>query len=317
MKFHNYYKNLAKLEEDFSDLDPVDQFPDEIEILKIQYEVNYVILNNYFRAVLLINEISTRAYELTTDVLTISATNYMAWYHRRLCIDKLNLDLEDELSWLDLIIADNQKNYQIWHHRKFIIEKSNNPSHEKEILGNIFDDEPKNFHAWSHRIWVVKRFGLYYGELDYVTKLLKKDCRNNSAWNYRFFLLSYHDQNDSFDFLKELEYVFSFILNDVENESPYNYIRGIVDEPLINKEKLKLKELKTIKITCENIIKNNECYHAYSLLLDFLLEDYADSQNDEELGKKISDMFDKLAVIDFIRKKYWMWRKNAVFNISK
>ncbi len=93
----------------------------------------------------------------------------MAWYHRRLCLDNLKeLNLHDELKWLDSITVENQKNYQIWHHRKVLIEKLNDPSHEKIILDEVFDDEPKNFHAWCHRIWVIRRFNLFDGELDYI-----------------------------------------------------------------------------------------------------------------------------------------------------
>jgi protein farnesyltransferase/geranylgeranyltransferase type-1 subunit alpha len=105
-----------------------------------------------------------------------SATNYMAWYHRRLCIDEpgLMIDLNQELDWLDSIIVENQKNYQIWHHRKVIIEKLQDPSHEKKVLAEIFSEEPKNFHAWCHRIWVVRRFSLYEGELDYVENMLEE-----------------------------------------------------------------------------------------------------------------------------------------------
>lgn len=98
----------------------------------------------------------------------------MAWYHRRLCLDHLNLSLEAELKWLDSIMIENQKNYQIWHHRKVIIEKLNDPSHEKSVLDLVFKDEPKNFHAWCHRIWVVRRFNLFEGELKYVDSLLEE-----------------------------------------------------------------------------------------------------------------------------------------------
>ena len=98
----------------------------------------------------------------------------MAWYHRRICIDKLELNLENELIFLDSIMEENQKNYQIWHHRKVIVEKSQIFNKEKDILNLIFENEPKNFHAWCHRIWVVRRFNITENELEWVDEMINK-----------------------------------------------------------------------------------------------------------------------------------------------
>lgn len=100
----------------------------------------------------------------------------MAWYHRRKCLDNLNLDLnlENELNFLDENMVENQKNYQIWHHRKVIVEKSQIFAKEKPMLNEIFDDEPKNFHAWCHRIWVVRRFNLTENELEWVEEMINR-----------------------------------------------------------------------------------------------------------------------------------------------
>ena len=104
----------------------------------------------------------------------------MAWYHRRLCLDKININLQEELNWLDLIGVENQKNYQIWQHRKIIVERTGDYSHEKIFLNQVFEDEPKNFHAWCHRIWIVRRFGIYEGEIDFVESILKEVILNKS-----------------------------------------------------------------------------------------------------------------------------------------
>jgi len=159
----------------WSDIEPVPQFSDNVEILKIDYSNDVREINDYFRAILQNNEISIRAYNLTTEMINTSATNYMAWYHRRLCLDNIKeLDLQSELNWLDSITVENQKNYQIWHHRKVLVEKLNDPTHEKPLLDEVFKDEPKNFHAWCHRIWVVRRFDLIQGEMDYIESKLEE-----------------------------------------------------------------------------------------------------------------------------------------------
>ena len=125
----------------WSDIDPIDQFSPEVDILKIDYDDKYKEISSYFRAILHKNELSMRAYNLNTELLEINATNYMAWYHRRQCLDNLTIDLKKELNWLDEFGVVNQKNYQIWHHRKVIIEKLNDPSQEKPFLDQVFSQE--------------------------------------------------------------------------------------------------------------------------------------------------------------------------------
>ena len=115
----------------WKDITPVPQFSPNVEILKIQYKPEYIELMDYFRAIILKNELSQRAYELTTEVINEAPTNYMAWQHRRCCLDACDISLLDELNWLDTMMVDNQKNYQIWQHRRVLIEKLQDTSHEK------------------------------------------------------------------------------------------------------------------------------------------------------------------------------------------
>jgi protein farnesyltransferase/geranylgeranyltransferase type-1 subunit alpha len=164
---------LKRKDVDWTDIIPLEQFSPEIDILKMEYDDKFIEISSYFRAILHKNEISYRAFNLTTELIQVNSTNYMAWYHRRQCIDLLKVDLKKELDWLDEIGVINQKNYQIWHHRKVVIEKLNDPSHEKAFLDRVFDEEPKNFHAWCHRIWVVRRFNLFEGEINYIENMLK------------------------------------------------------------------------------------------------------------------------------------------------
>jgi protein farnesyltransferase/geranylgeranyltransferase type-1 subunit alpha len=226
----------------------------------------------------------------------------MAWYHRRVCLDNIKeLDFKEELKWVDSITVDNQKNYQIWHHRKVLIEKLNDPSHEKPLLDLIFDDEPKNFHAWCHRIWVVRRFNLYEGEYEFIEKKLQEDIRNNSVWNYRYFLINHMNNNNLSEEIinSEINYALNKIVEVPNNESPYSYIRGLL------KPRCKIKNYVKIKQTMEDIIENDkECVYAYSLLLDWYIE--------EKNKEKILDIIDVLVKVDYIRKKYWLWRKENI-----
>ena len=172
-KSNQFVPFLKRKDVDWKDITPLEQFSPEIDILKMDYDDKFKEISNYFRAILHNNEVSLRAFNLTTELIQVNSTNYMAWYHRRQCIDQLNINLQKELDWLDDIGVINQKNYQIWHHRKVVIEKLNDPSHEKAFLDRVFEEEPKNFHAWCHRIWVVRRFNLLEGEIEYIEKMLE------------------------------------------------------------------------------------------------------------------------------------------------
>ena len=259
---------------------------------------------NIFRAVLLSREISYRVYNLTSLVLSIFPTNYVCWVLRRECLDKVKeIDPYQELAWLDSIMVENQKNYQIWHHRKLLIEKINDASHEKIVLNNVFLSEPKNFHAWTHRIWMIRRFNNVEGEFDFIENMLKDDIKNNSVWNYRFFLVQFNNNNklDKEIVEKEIKYTLNKIKINPINECPYCYIRG-----LINKSGFKYSDFLFVKEELEKILKTNE-NNSYGLML--LLDYYEEEKNKE----KFEEMIEKLIKVDYIRKKYYRWRKENSF----
>ena len=289
------------------DVSPMPQFSPEVKLMKIQYTDEETEIMDIFRAVLNSKEVSLRVYELTTSVISYFPTNYCAWVLRRQCLDKVKeIDPKEELNWLDSIQEQNQKNYQIWHHRKLLIEKLNDASHEKEILDKIFNTEPKNFHAWSHRIWMIRRFNNIEGEFDFIEKMLKDDVKNNSVWNYRFFLVQYINGNklDKETIEKEIKYALEKIKECPINESPYCYIRGY-----INKYNYKYSDFSFIKENLENILKDNSEDNSYGLNL--LMDFYEEEKNKD----KFNELIEKLKKVDYIRKKYYGWRKdNSLLN---
>jgi protein farnesyltransferase/geranylgeranyltransferase type-1 subunit alpha len=280
---------------EWSDVEPIPEFSSKVEILNIDYDDDTEDANNYFRAILAKREISERSYLLTQDIIESCPTNYMAWYHRRQCVDQLSINLEDELDWLDSIAKDNQKNYQIWQHRKLIIEKKQDPSREKVMLNEIFDDEPKNFHAWCHRIWVVRRFDLYDGEFEFVDYMLEQDIRNNSVWNYRYFLVNHTIEKTFENLQREINYALAKIKEVPSNESAYNYIRGLISD-----NKLSYSKFSFIKSNLEEIPVHENNYHALALLLDIY---------EQEGSEKFNQTIEQLIQFDGIRRKYYEWRR--------
>lgn len=205
-----------------------------------------------------------------------------------------------ELEWLDSIIVDNQKNYQIWNHRKLIIDKMNHGSNELNILNKVFEEDSKNFHAWCHRIWTIRRFNNTEGEMEYIEKMLTNDIKNNSVWNYRFFLVNYlkKDSDDNKEFAnKEINYAIDKIIKCKVNESAYSYIRG-----MLTKFKFNYSDFPQIKETLYKLNKEALINHVLSMLLDI----YEEEKNKEEALKVIAELIE----LDYIRKKYWGWRKD-------
>ena len=284
-------------------INPVPQFSDKVKILKIKYTKQDIRLMDIFRAVLLSKEISYRVYELTSLIISFFPTNYNAWVLRRQCLDKVKeIDALQELNWLDEMMVENQKNYQIWHHRKLLIEKINNATHEKKILNDVFEYEPKNFHAWTHRIWMIRRFNNIEGEFEFIDSMLKNDIKNNSVWNYRFFLIQYVNKNLNKDkIIEEIKYALEKIKLNPNNECPYCYIRGF-----ITKFGYKYSDFSFVKETLEKIVQKNEVSFALMFLMDY----YEEEKNEN----KFNEMIEKLVKFDFIRKKYYGWRKeNSIF----
>ena len=293
----------------FDDISPVQQFSDQVQILKIKYSKNDRKLLDIFRGVLVSKEISVRVYNLTTLVIKNFPANYVAWIVRRQCLNQIKeIDAKEELNWLDKQMVENQKNYQIWHHRKLLIELLNDASHEKKVLDNVFESEPKNFHAWSHRIWMIRRFNNVEGEFDFIESMLKSDVKNNSVWNYRFFLIQFVNKNniDKNIVEQEIKYAIEKIKFCPINECPYCYIRGY-----ITKFGYKYNDFKYVKEEVEKIVEQDK-NNSYGMML---LMDYYEEEKDE---KKFNEIIDELIKVDYIRKKYYGWRReNSVFNINK
>ncbi len=92
---------METLKHTWNDITPIDQYEGgPAPIAPIPYPKHYVEVMGYFRAILAKEEVSQRAFDLTTEVIKLSQGNYTAWFYRRKMIDLLKLPLQNEIEWL-------------------------------------------------------------------------------------------------------------------------------------------------------------------------------------------------------------------------
>lgn len=274
----------------------------------IAYAPAYEEAMSYLRALMAANEHSTRALELTEDVIEQNPAHYTVWLYRASVLFGIGADLRAELEWVSDVARAHQKNYQIWNHRMMIVEKLGSPEGEREFVEEMFALDGKNYHVWSYRQWLVRRFGLW-GERErgFVEGMVERDVRNNSAWNYRWFLVNGRESEgvpgvkDEGVKREEVEYAASAVAKAPQNPSPWNYLRGVVRASGGGLGELKGLASEYADLTRPGGVRSS---HALDLLADILAD---------EDKNKAGEALDALAsTYDPIRKNYWEYRKGLL-----
>jgi protein farnesyltransferase/geranylgeranyltransferase type-1 subunit alpha len=68
---NNQYIPFKERGDLWKDIEPLEQFTENVEILQIDYDSRFKEINDYFRAILQKNEISKRAFDLTTETIEV------------------------------------------------------------------------------------------------------------------------------------------------------------------------------------------------------------------------------------------------------
>ncbi|OAY51893.1 protein farnesyltransferase/geranylgeranyltransferase type-1 subunit alpha [Manihot esculenta] len=308
---------------EWSDVVPIPQDDGPNPVVPIAYKPEFEETMNYFRAIYLSDERSPRALQLTHLVILLNPGNYTVWHFRRLVLEALNADLDEELDYVARIAKKNTKNYQIWHHRRWVAEKlgTNAMAKELQFTRKILSLDAKNYHAWSHRQWVLQALGGWEDELDYCGQLLQDDVFNNSAWNQRYFVITRSPLLGGLKSMRESEvkYTVEAILANPENESPWRYLRGLYK----GDSQSWINDLQVSSVCLKVLNSKTNYIFALSVLLDLLCDGFQANQEfidavtalrtsnadplDTDLAKAVCSVLEH---VDPIRVNYWTYRKS-------
>nr|CAG4651103.1 EOG090X08PK [Simocephalus serrulatus]SVE94328.1 EOG090X08PK [Simocephalus serrulatus] len=290
---------------EWKDVKPIELNEGPFPVVAIAYSDRFRDIFNYFRAVVMNNEISERAFQLTSDALDLNPANYTVWQYRRTLLKGLDRSLPKELLFVRRIIEDHPKNYQVWHHRRVLVEWLNDPSSELRLTEIILAQDAKNYHAWQHRQWVLDTFKLFDHELEFVERLLDDDVRNNSAWNQRFFVIKQTSGFTEEIISRELTYTASSLKKTCHNESAWNYLRGVLSHHPTG-----LNGHPVVEELCESLETNHCDVPFYMAFLVDRMEEMmqANASTSKVLLPKADEVLQSLATkIDPIRREYWLF----------
>eukprot|EP00123_Amoebidium_parasiticum_P001563 comp12682_c0_seq1/m.7774 comp12682_c0_seq1/g.7774 ORF comp12682_c0_seq1/g.7774 comp12682_c0_seq1/m.7774 type:complete len:311 (-) comp12682_c0_seq1:32-964(-) len=299
-------KMLYRDRPEWKDVTPIPQNDGPYPVVPIAYSQTFIDTMDYFRAVLLANEMSERAFEVTTDAIGANPGNYTAWEFRRKLLKALNKDLREELEYVQEMAEDNAKNYQLWYHRRAVVEMLGDYSRELSFSGHMLADDAKNYHAWTHRQWVVQSQSLWDGELDYIDELLTEDLRNNSAWNHRWFVVKSTTGFTEEVVAREIDYTLQWIKKAPSNESPWNYLRGAV----VGSKGF--SSYPQIKAFCVDLVsKGVRSPYMQAVLVEIYAEEaVAGSKDAHTEALRYLEMLENDT--DVIRAKYWRYRRTRL-----
>nr|CAG4651947.1 EOG090X08PK [Triops cancriformis] len=287
---------------EWQDIQQISLDEGDFPIVAIAYSDKFKDVFGYFRAIVLAQEKSQRALDLTKDAAELNPANYTVWQYRRILLRHLKVDLHKELKYLRHVMEDHPKNYQVWHHRRMIVEWLNEPIGELRFTEIILSQDAKNYHAWQHRQWVLSTFNLFENELNYVDRLLQEDIRNNSAWNQRYFVINHTTGFTSDVIQQEIQFVARALSLVSHNESAWNYLRGILLEV---EEGLNHPEVMSICQNLRSVGKVPPFLLAFEV--DAIEELLQRAKSQELLAQALEKCQDLAQSKDTIRAPYWTY----------
>jgi PKD repeat protein len=259
------------------------------------------------------------------DSITVSnQKNYQIWHHRKF-VSELTKDYIRELNIIREVFIEEPKNYHAWCHRIWLVRRFDLYLQDFEFTKKMLDRDLRNNSAWNYKFFLVSSCH------EISLKVKTKSSCGETIENIEKAIESYIEK---ISLENEVEFSIEYMLKDTDNESVYSYIRGLYDNENINNDKKLMSESKFLIQNINEVIKiNPNCYQAKSFKLDLMIEEKNIlSKNLEDLNKtndtnqinkvenyktkivalesEIIIKFEELKEIDYIREKYWLWRKD-------
>lgn len=132
----------------------------------------------------------TKELVWSADLALATPKNYQLWHHRRELVS-ITGDSSHELELVRKVLEaeGDAKNYHAWSHRQWVLSKFGMWDDELTYIDLLLAEDVRNNSAWNHRCFVLERttgFGLdiLSEEWRYVRTALDKAPHNDSTWNY-------------------------------------------------------------------------------------------------------------------------------------
>lgn len=268
----------------------------------------FSILYSLFRS----NELSKRAFHLTTVCIDKNPSNPTVWVYRRKLVDTPEIEQpwQTELAFTASILKSSRKNYQVWEYRRHCIINTETYNVEFEFIDVALAEDAKNYHAWAHRAWLLRQLqqlnrlnsSVVSEQFSAMEWYIRSDVRNNSAWNFRSFLLQ--TISDSPDHAvtpqSEVDFACDMAALAPRNESPWNYLITLFRQYHVD-------IFRPLSYANESLSIDAGCIAARRFLV------LVGPRQTVEEARKLQEHCTLLANgIDPIRKKYWLMKRQAI-----
>ncbi|KAF9910729.1 CAAX geranylgeranyltransferase alpha subunit [Linnemannia zychae] len=341
---------------EWADVVPIPQDDGPNPLVPIAYTRDYSTTMDYFRAMCRTQEKSERALDLTKIVIELAPSHYTVWYYRQQLLKELNKDLNEELTWIELMISEHPKSYQIWHHRQVVVGRiaatlftPSNTTTATTVSTAQATEAVVQYDTLSESQKTAVT-DLVKSELEVIAESLKDDTKNYHAWSYRQWVLAHFGLGPWW--VDELAYTDKLIAEDVRNNSAWNQryfvvtnarAEGISEEDVqreVQFAKSKIEKtpsnespwvylsgilrkgnhpLTEIKEFCEGLLsvpRANFSSFVHSTLLDIYEVEAKEQRSAASVEKAKEEAIMLAEKVDPIRVKYWNWRKAQLQKIE-